>query len=152
MVGRLGERIKETVDGLVASESVGAIVDPVVEIHLLWVSTGASGYDCEMVTTSDANSSSATLSELTTQLEQRGYGGQFGVVDADEVRCFSCRATQLARDLSVEEISRTEGTSDPDDMAAVAAVTCSVCGVRGTLVLKYGPASDPDDAEVLRLL
>lgn len=105
-----------------------------------------------MVTTSDANSSAATLSELTARFEQKGFGGQFGVVDVDEVRCFSCHQTQFARDLSVEEISRTEGASDPDDMAAVAAVTCTSCGAKGTLVLKYGPASDPDDAEVLRLL
>lgn len=105
-----------------------------------------------MVTTSDANSSAATLTEITQRLERKGFEGQFGVVDADEVRCFTCHATQFAHELNVEEMLRTEGASDPDDMAAVAAVICTSCGAHGTLVLNYGPASDPDDSEVLRLL
>jgi hypothetical protein len=43
-----------------------------------------------------------------------------------------------------------EGTSDPDDMLVVLAVTCGRCGEKGAAVLHYGPTAAPEEAEVLR--
>lgn len=40
--------------------------------------------------------------------------------------------------------------SDPDDMLMIVAVTCPVCGARGTLTLGYGPIASIEDTDVLR--
>ena len=41
---------------------------------------------------------------------------------------------------------------DPDDMLAVVALECGLCGASGTMVLGYGPASSDSDGDVLRAL
>lgn len=49
----------------------------------------------------------------------------------------------------MHSMRRLEGASDPDDMMAVAAVTCPVCRIDGVLVLSYGPAASAEHADVL---
>jgi hypothetical protein len=39
--------------------------------------------------------------------------------------------------------------SDPADMVAVVAITCPVCGARGTSILGFGPNATEQDSEVL---
>lgn len=65
------------------------------------------------------------------------------------LRCFTCRTDSDAASVEVTALRRTEGASDPDDMLAIAALTCPNCGTRATLTLGYGPESSEDDAEVL---
>ncbi len=43
---------------------------------------------------------------------------------------------------------RFEGQSDPDDQAAVFALTCH-CGCRGIYVIAYGPSMSGADADVV---
>ncbi len=43
-----------------------------------------------------------------------------------------------------------EGDSDPADMAAVLALTCLVCGSKGTAIVRFGPEAEPQDITVLR--
>jgi hypothetical protein len=52
----------------------------------------------------------------------------------------------------MHSLRRLEGASDPDDMLAVVALECGVCGVSGTMVLGYGPAASDIDGDVLRAL
>jgi hypothetical protein len=66
--------------------------------------------------------------------------------------CFKCRTELDASQFVVRDLLRTEGSSDPDAMAAVAAIECTACGARGTLVLTYGPEAPADDNEVLAAL
>lgn len=47
---------------------------------------------------------------------------------------------------------RTEGASDPADMALVVALECPTCGAKGVLALKYGPGAAAEEAELLRQL
>lgn len=54
--------------------------------------------------------------------------------------------------MQVDSLYRVEGASDPDDMAAVVAVTCPRCSAKGALVLKYGPEASGADADVLLAL
>jgi hypothetical protein len=54
-----------------------------------------------------------------------------------------------AKDMPVLELRRLEGASDPDDMLAVVAVECRNCGLRGSLVLNYGPTATEEDEAVL---
>ena len=53
-------------------------------------------------------------------------------------------------DVRCTTLRRLEGASDPDDMLAIAALVCSQCGARGTVVLHYGPQSDPRDDAILQ--
>ena len=52
-------------------------------------------------------------------------------------------------EVQLDNLRRTEGASDPDDMAAIAAVVCPHCGPKGTLVLQYGAEATPEENEVL---
>lgn len=94
----------------------------------------------------------STLTGVIEQLESQGYQGQFGAREGAEILCFTCRVTFPAGEAGIDSLERLEGASDPDDMAAVAAMCCPRCGARGTIVLKYGPESTPEDGEVLLAL
>jgi anti-sigma regulatory factor (Ser/Thr protein kinase) len=93
-----------------------------------------------------------TITESLAELEREGYNAQFGAREAGQVLCFTCRRESHATEVALRHLFRTEGASDPDDMTAVAALSCPRCGARGTIVLTYGPEAPSDDAEVLRLL
>lgn len=47
---------------------------------------------------------------------------------------------------------RTEGASDPADMAAVVAFNCGSCSAGNGLVLAYGPTASAEEADVLAVL
>jgi hypothetical protein len=94
----------------------------------------------------------STLTEVIDRLEARGFRSQFGARDGAEILCFTCRATFPAGDAEIATLERLEGASDPDEMAAVVAMCCPRCGAQGTIVLKYGPESTPEDGEVLLAL
>ena len=86
---------------------------------------------------------------MVNELEKSGYTGQFSVSQESKLRCLSCDTEVDPASIEPESILRVEGASDPDDMAAVAAVTCPNCSAKGTVVLKYGPEASPEDAHVL---
>lgn len=96
----------------------------------------------------DAN----TLNDLLATFELEGYTAQLAARHAGHVLCLACHQESPAESLQVDALARTEGASDPADMLAVAAVVCSVCDSRGTLVLGYGPEASEDDADVLARL
>lgn len=97
-------------------------------------------------------SDATTLAEVTHNLEAEGFVGQFSAVDDGEVLCFTCHQRSPSFTVELDALHRTEGASDPDDMVAVGAVVCPICNTRGTLVLKYGADSTPEDADALRQL
>ena len=97
-------------------------------------------------------SGNTSLVEVIRDFEADGFTGQFAAVEGGQVRCFACRESSAAADMAIDGWRRTEGASDPADMAAVAGLTCPRCGVKGTMALKYGPESTPEESEVLRLL
>ena len=68
------------------------------------------------------------------------------------VECGKCRVPHRADTLELHRLERLEGDSDPSEMLAVCAVACPNCGVRGTLVLTFGPESTREDDEVIELL
>ncbi len=93
-----------------------------------------------------------TVSELLAVYEAQGYVMDFSVVEGGGVRCGACRTVSDAEGVAVTAFARAEGSSDPDDMAAVAVLTCPWCSMAGTLVLSYGPLASADDADVLERL
>jgi len=90
-----------------------------------------------------------TIDEVISDLEADGYGAQMAARAGGRIVCFACRQESPADDVDVHALHRIEGVSDPDDMVAVAALTCPRCGARGTIVLGYGPEADPDDSDAL---
>jgi hypothetical protein len=93
-----------------------------------------------------------TIEEVLARFEASGYTSQLAARPEGRVVCFACHTTSDAAEVHIEQLCRTEGTSDPADMLAIAALRCPECGARGTVVLGYGPDASLDDVEVLRLL
>ena len=90
--------------------------------------------------------------EVTGDLAERGWTCQSTPVEGGSVRCESCGESAPAAEVQVDSLYRVEGASDPDDMAAVVAVTCPRCAAKGALVLKYGPEASGAAADVLLAL
>lgn len=97
-------------------------------------------------------SGEATLTEVLRQYETKGFTVRMTVRAGGIVRCHGCGQEEPAEQVPVEALHRFEGASDPEDMAALAAVECPACGEWGTLVLSYGPEGSAEDGEVLRRL
>jgi hypothetical protein len=90
-----------------------------------------------------------TLLDVLARFTAEGWSSQFAAQAGGSVECDSCHHVMAAGDLPVLELVRLEGASDPDDMLAVVAVECANCGLRGSLVLNYGPTATEEDAAVL---
>jgi hypothetical protein len=93
-----------------------------------------------------------TLRAVIDDLEAAGFTGQFVPREGGRVHCVTCQHGFVAAVFPIDELRRLEGASDPDDMLAVAALSCPECSARGTLVLAYGPEASLDDSEVLAAL
>jgi uncharacterized membrane protein len=90
-----------------------------------------------------------TLVQVLDGLRAEGYGGSFLVDDAGMVSCCDCGSTVEPRAVELDGLRRLEGASDPSDMAAVLAVRCGRCGMRGSIVVRYGPEAGPGDSALL---
>ena len=93
-----------------------------------------------------------SLTAILRQFEQEGFTGQFAVHDGAMLLCLACREEHPASDVAMSALRRTEGASDPADMAAVVALTCPSCGSRGTVTLQFGPEAPAGEADVLLAL
>lgn len=90
-----------------------------------------------------------TLTEVLAQYAEQGYAGNITVTEDGMVRCPSCRTEAEPGDVAFDSLRRLEGASDPDDMLAVLAVTCTGCGEKGVAVVHYGPTATREEADVL---
>jgi hypothetical protein len=96
-----------------------------------------------------------TLLDVLRDLGDQGFAGEFAAAEPDgateqgRIVCANCHHVFAADAPGVSEIRRLEGASDPDDMLAVAALTCPNCATRGTLVLNYGPTATVEDSAAL---
>ena len=90
-----------------------------------------------------------TLLDVLARYTSHGWSSQFAARAGGTIECESCHHSVAAPDAPVLELRRLEGASDPDDMLAVVAVECPNCGLRGSLVLNYGPTATVEDSAVL---
>ena len=93
-----------------------------------------------------------SLLTLLADFRTDGYTNDFHSRPGGIVECGRCHAPHRADTLELHRFERLEGDSDPSEMLAVCAVACPACGIRGTLVLTFGPESTREDDEVLELL
>ena len=94
-------------------------------------------------------SDNTTLLEVLDELAAKGFGGSMWVTETGKLRCEGCGAEFEPGELIVRELRRLEGASDPDDMLAVVALECPVCGMKGTAVLHFGPEATAEEMEAL---
>lgn len=92
----------------------------------------------------------STLLEALERLRGLGFARDMFVTPDGMVRCGSCHHDAPPDKLDLYHLVRLEGVSDPAEMAAVLALECTVCGMRGTAVVRYGPEAGPQDVAVLR--
>ena len=97
-------------------------------------------------------SDNTTLLEVLDELRADGYDGTMWVAGDGKLRCEHCRAEIEPSEFRVDSIRRLEGASDPDDMVAVVAGVCGRCGMKGTLVVHYGPEAAAEEMEALMQL
>jgi hypothetical protein len=92
-----------------------------------------------------------TLVEVLDELAGEGYGGEFRVTSDEPPRleCRQCGHVFAPESVHPQRLHRLEGASDPDEMLAVAALTCPRCGAKGALTLTYGATADAGSAAVL---
>ena len=81
------------------------------------------------------------------QLAQRGFSDGFRVV-GHRLQVLGSGKLLNPEELTIREVYRFEGVSDPDDMAVVYAVD-STSGIRGTLIDAFGVYADPAKGAVL---
>ncbi len=91
----------------------------------------------------------STLLEALDQLRAAGFDRDMYVTSEAMVRCGSCHKDTAPADLDLQQLVRLEGVSDPGEEAAVLALQCTVCGARGTAVVRFGPEAGPQDDAVL---
>jgi hypothetical protein len=91
----------------------------------------------------------ASLTAIIEVFERDGFTGQFAVREGGVLLCVACHREHPADQIDMVALRRTEGASDPADMAAVVALVCPHCGHRGTVVLHYGPEAGSEESDVL---
>lgn len=90
--------------------------------------------------------------EVEHNLQEEGFGGQFGAREGAMVLCFTCHREFGAEMLNADAARRVEGESDPADMAIVIPVTCPYCHTGGTLALQFGPMASAEESDVIAVL
>ena len=93
-----------------------------------------------------------SLADVLERLADHGYADEVRPIPGAKLHWRACGHTVAAADVHVEEQSRLEGASDPDDMMLVAAARCPVCGVGGAVVLHYGAVASEEEADVVAAL
>lgn len=79
--------------------------------------------------------SKKTLSEVTTQLNQEGYGHNIQVVDKNHIKMGT--NTFSTEEVVIDKIFRFEGMSNPSDTSICYAIK-STSGEKGILINAYG--------------
>jgi ferredoxin len=93
-----------------------------------------------------------SLVGILAAFHDEGFTYDFRTLPGGIVECGECHAPHPADALELHHLERLEGDSDPAEMLAVCAVACPNCGMRGTLVLMFGPEATREDDDVFVLL
>lgn len=91
-----------------------------------------------------------SLSQATTRLARAGYDADFQAIDG-RLACRTCGTTHDPAGMTIDEIVRFEGASDPGDEAIVYALDAG-CGHKGVYIAAFGPEATADDIAVAAAL
>lgn len=90
-----------------------------------------------------------TILEAAARLKDAGYTVDYSSTEDGNLRCGACGTEHAPAEMTVDEVVRYEGASNPDDETILLALRCA-CGARGLYVAAYGPNASATDARVLR--
>ena len=89
-----------------------------------------------------------TLVDVLATFAADGFTQDMFVTSDAMVRCGACHHDTAPTDLVLNRMRRVEGESDPADMAGVLGITCTICGAKGAVVLRFGPEAEAQDDAV----
>lgn len=84
-------------------------------------------------------------------LNSEGFTGNFDLIDGDQVRCHTCDEVHAPSDVSIEEIHRYEGVTNPGDEESILALVCP-CGCKGLATAAMGAYADGGVGDALRAM
>lgn len=91
-----------------------------------------------------------TLSAASERLRAAGYTENWEAVDG-ALRCWACGTDHAPTEVTVDEVVRFEGPSDPGDESILFALN-GPCGHRGQYSVGYGPSTPADEIAVVKAL
>lgn len=106
-------------------------------------------------TTSKKVVNSDTDRSIVQELKDLGNEGvtsSFSVIPGAKLRCEACNELHPAAMMTLLEVRRLEGKSDPSEMAAVLTLRCGHCQAEGACVLSFGPMASAEDQDVMLAL
>jgi hypothetical protein len=92
-----------------------------------------------------------TLLDATRRLRAVGFELDFTATSDGQLRCDTCGLDHDPEHMTIGEIVRYEGASDPNDETILLALG-SECGSRGLYSAAFGHAAAPADVEALHRL
>jgi hypothetical protein len=92
-----------------------------------------------------------TVAHAVDRLTAAGYRDSFRA-EADGLHAVPGGCLHAPESLTVDEVVRFEGVTDPGDEAIVFALRCGEHGVRGTFVIAYGTNATEQEAQMARRL
>lgn len=98
----------------------------------------------------DPSGQMETMSEATVRLRAAGYIENW-IAEDGKLRCFTNTATYEPESVTVDEVVRFEGPSDPGDEAILFALS-GPSGHRGQFSAAYGPETSVEDVRVILAL
>ena len=92
-----------------------------------------------------------TVSDAINRLNKSGYADDYRAEPAG-LRALKAGCVHAPEAISVDDVVRFEGPTDPDEEAIVFALSCRPHRVKGTYVTSYGAKMAPLDADMVRRL
>lgn len=102
-----------------------------------------------VVNTADTDRS--IVKELN-ELGAEGVTSSFAVVPGAKLRCEGCHEVHPASLMTLLQVRRLEGKSDPGEMAAVLSLRCGHCQAEGSCIVSFGPMASAEDQDVMLAL
>ncbi len=100
----------------------------------------------------EPNCSDSSIVRELNDLAKEGVTDSFGVVPKARLRCEHCKLVHPASMMTLLEVRRLEGKSDPSEMAAVLSLRCGHCQGEGSCVVGFGPMASAEDQDVMLAL
>ena len=95
-----------------------------------------------------ASSSEETMVDAIDGLRRIGFTTDFFATADGQLGCRGCDGSHDPAEMRLAHRVRFEGSSNPADESLLLALICT-CGAIGLYSAAYGPATPPEDSEVL---
>ena len=87
-----------------------------------------------------------------SELSDAGVTSSFAVLPGARLRCEGCHEVHPASLMTLLDVRRLEGKSDPSEMAAVLTLRCGHCQAEGACVVGFGPMASAEDQDAMLAL